>query len=92
MLCHLARFDEVHGENIASALDLREEPSGCKRLMRRRLLSSVFKAPFKVRVAREQLTWSGGLTVICPPCRLHRAYYALQVSIILLLLNPHLDC
>jgi len=44
----LPRFEKTD-ENIASTLDLREEPSECKRPAVRKVLSGIFKAPVWVR-------------------------------------------
>ena len=47
----LLRFEKMDedAENLASTLDLREEPSECKRPATRKVLSGIFKAPVWVR-------------------------------------------
>ncbi len=47
-LLGLPRFEKTD-ESVASTLDLREEPSECKRPAVRKVLSGIFKAPVWVR-------------------------------------------
>ena len=57
----LPRFEKTN-ENVASTLDLREEPSECKRPAVRKVLSGIFKAPVWVR------DWSAAS--VCDSCAL----------------------
>ena len=47
-LLALLRFEKV-GKDVAATLDLREEPSECKRPAIKKILSGIFKAPVWVR-------------------------------------------